>query len=148
VNIVHPEDENPRRREKPSTTTFPEINSCRFLRHSIGGVKVALPDRWGSKNKQRTAKAISLPMVKLFMESINLSLTVEQVKALLQISQNQLFRMKFLDPKMPGYKARPGEVEAAESAVQALTDALKETRLRATGTWANPTHHGRLPRVK
>ena len=68
------------------------------------------------KNKQRTAKALSLPMVKLFVESINLSLTVKQVKALLQISQNQLFRMKFLDPKMPGYKARPGEVEAAESA--------------------------------
>jgi hypothetical protein len=67
-------------------------------------------------------------MVKLFMESINLSPTVGQVKALLQISQNQLFRMKFLDPKMPGYKACPGEVEAAESAVQALTDALKETR--------------------
>ena len=87
-------------------------------------------------------------MVKLFMESINVSLTVEQVKALLQISQNQLFRMKFLDPKMPGYKARPGEVEAAESAVQALTDALKENRLRATSTWENPTPHGRLPRVK
>ena len=87
-------------------------------------------------------------MVKLFMESINVSLTVEQVKALLQISQNQLFRMRFLDPKMPGYKARPGEVEAAESAVQALTAALKETRLRATSTWENPVRHGRLPRVK
>jgi hypothetical protein len=87
-------------------------------------------------------------MVKWCMESINLSLTVEQVKALLQISQNQLFRMKFLDPKMPGYKARPGEVEAAESAVQALTAALKETRLRTTGTWENPTRHSPIPRVK
>ena len=93
-------------------------------------------------------QALPLPMVALFMESINLSLTVEQVKALLQISQNQLFRMRFLDPKMPGYKARPGEVEAAESAVQALTAALKETHLRATSTWENPVRHGRLPRVK
>ena len=93
-------------------------------------------------------QALPLPMVALFMESINLSLTVEQVKALLQISQNQLFRMRFLDPKMPGYKAHPGEVEAAESAVQVLTAALNETRLRATSTWENPARHGRLPRVK
>ena len=87
-------------------------------------------------------------MVKWCVEFINLNLTVEQVKALLQISQNQLFRMKFLDPKMPGYKARPGEVEAAESAVQALTAALKETRLRTSGTWENPIPHSRVPRVK
>lgn len=82
------------------------------------------------------------------MQSINLSLTVEQIKALLQISQNQLFRMKFLDPKMPGYKARPGELEAAESAVQALTAALKEERSRTTGTWETPTRRATLPRVK
>jgi hypothetical protein len=63
------------------------------------------------------------------MPSISLSLTVDQIKALLQISQNQIFRLKYLDPKMPGYKARPGELEAAESAVQALMAALKEGRL-------------------
>ena len=80
------------------------------------------------------------------MQSINLTLTVEQIKALLQIGQNQLFRMKFLDPKMPGYKARPGELEAAESAIQALTAALKEDRLKGTPTaWETPIRHGRVP---
>ena len=73
-------------------------------------------------------------MVKYCMHSISLSLTVDQIKALLQISQNQIFRLKFLDPKMPGYKARPGELEAAESAVQALMAALKEGRLRTPET--------------
>ena len=68
-------------------------------------------------------------MIKYCMPSISLSLTVDQIKALLQISQNQIFRLKYLDPKMPGYKARPGELEAAESAVQALMAALKEGRL-------------------
>ena len=73
-------------------------------------------------------------MVKLFMKSINVNLTVEQVKALLQIGQNQLFRMKYLDPKMPGYRVHHGEVEAAESAIQALAAALKEDRLGAQST--------------
>jgi hypothetical protein len=56
--------------------------------------------------------------------------------------------MKFLDPKMPGYKARPGELEAAESAVQALTAALKEERSTTTGTWETPTRRATLQRVK
>jgi len=73
-------------------------------------------------------------MIKYCMPSISLNLTVDQIKALLQISQNQIFRLKYLDPKMPGYKARPGELEAAESAVQALMAALKEGRLRAPET--------------
>jgi hypothetical protein len=79
------------------------------------------------------------------MQSINLTLTVEQIKALLQIGQNQLFRMKFLDPKLPGYKSRPGELEAAESAVQALAAALKEDRLRTPAAWETPVRYGRVP---
>ena len=66
------------------------------------------------------------------MKHLNLKLTVDEVKALLQISRNQIFRMKFLDPKMPGYKAHPGELEAAESAVKVLEAALKEDRLTGT----------------
>jgi hypothetical protein len=82
------------------------------------------------------------------MQSINVSLTVEQIKALLQIGQNQIFRMRFLDPKMPGYKIRPGELEAAESAVQALTVALKEEKFRTPTTWETPARFGHLPEKK
>jgi hypothetical protein len=73
------------------------------------------------------------------MQSIHLTLSAEEVKALLQIGQNQLFRLKFLDPKMPGYKARPGELEAAESAVKALEAALKGVKASVdNGGWTVP----------
>jgi hypothetical protein len=72
------------------------------------------------------------------MPDINLTLSTEQVRALLQISQNQLFRLRFLDPKMPGYKARPGEVEDAASAIKVLEAALK-TPAADTGGWSSPT---------
>ena len=54
------------------------------------------------------------------MSSTNLSLTVDQVKALLKIIQHQLLYVKYLDPRIPGYIALPGELEAAESAVHVL----------------------------
>jgi hypothetical protein len=70
------------------------------------------------------------------MPDVNLTLSVDQVRALLQISQNQLFRLKFLDPKMPGYKARPGELENVASAIKILEAALK------TPTTANQRYPG------
>jgi len=80
-------------------------------------------------------------MVQWVMQSINLTLSVAEIKALLQIGQNQLFRMKFLDPKMPGYKAHPGELEAAESAIRVLEADLKEDKLRDPTSWETPTRH-------
>ena len=88
-------------------------------------------------------------MVKSLMPSIKLSLTVEQVKALFQIGQIQLFHMKFLNPKLPGYKAQPGELQAAESAVRVLEAALKEEKLQAPPAWQNPSRRvPPMPRVK
>ena len=72
------------------------------------------------------------------MPDITFTLSIEQVKALLQISQNQLFRLKFLDPKMPGYKARPGELENAESAVKVLEGALRGPKVNDDGGWTTP----------
>ena len=73
------------------------------------------------------------------MQSIHLTLSVEEVKVLIHISQNQLFRIKFIDPKMPGYKARPGEVEAAERAVETLEAALKASKPTVDdGGWSVP----------
>ena len=72
------------------------------------------------------------------MQSIKLSLTFDQLKALLQITQIQLFHMKYLDPRIPGYQAQPGELEAAESAVRVLEDALKADRMRTAGIYEIP----------
>ncbi|MBZ5579415.1 MAG: hypothetical protein LAP40_22875 [Acidobacteriia bacterium] len=82
------------------------------------------------------------------MQSIHLRLAVDQIKALLEISHVQLFHLKYLDPKIPGYKAEPGELKAAESAVRVLEAALQEDRLRTPSAWEAPARRGLLVRVK
>jgi hypothetical protein len=42
------------------------------------------------------------------------------------LSENQFFRLKYIDPKMTGYKVHLEELRAAQSAVQFLQDALKK----------------------
>ena len=59
------------------------------------------------------------------MKKISISLTLEELQALTTLADNQLFRVKYIDPKMPGYSIQPKELEVASSAVQVLTEALK-----------------------
>ena len=80
------------------------------------------------------------------MQSVKLNWTVDQIKAVLRTSQNQLFHVKYLDPKFPGYKAKPGELEAAESAIRVLEAALREQRLMIT--YQIPVWRCALPRLK
>jgi hypothetical protein len=47
------------------------------------------------------------------MQSIALRFTVDGIKAVLRTVHHQLFHLKYLDPKFPGYKAEPGQVDAA-----------------------------------
>ena len=82
------------------------------------------------------------------MQSIIVELSVEEAKALLQISNNQMFRLKFLDPKMPGYKARPGELEAVERAVKTLETALKSPKTADQGGWQTPVRRDANHRVR
>lgn len=84
-------------------------------------------------------------MLQWFMKSLSLNLTVDQVKALVQLSQNQIFRLKFIDPKMPGFKAHPGELEAAQAAVEVLSAALKEDQLKTPSSWEMPSRYGKAP---
>jgi len=62
------------------------------------------------------------------MKKITLQLTAEELQALVTLSQNQFFRLKYIDPKMPGYKDHSEELRAAQSAVQVLQDALKREK--------------------
>ena len=82
------------------------------------------------------------------MQTIKLSLTLDEVKAILHISQNQLFHVKYLDPKFPGYKAPAGELQAAESAIRVLESAIKEDRLRTPSAWEKPAHRGAVRLVR
>jgi len=62
------------------------------------------------------------------MSKITVQLTPEELQALVTLTENQFFRIKYLDPKMPGYKGRPKEVEAAQSAVHVLQAALRKEK--------------------
>jgi hypothetical protein len=62
------------------------------------------------------------------MKKITVELTPEELEALLTLTENQFFRIKFIDPKMPGSKGRPAEVECAQSAVAILKEALRKQK--------------------
>ena len=62
------------------------------------------------------------------MKKISISLTFEELQALATLADNQLFRVKYIDPKMPGYSIQPKELEVANSAVQTLAEALKTAK--------------------
>jgi len=64
------------------------------------------------------------------MKKIAVQFTVEELQALLTLADNQLFRMKFIDPKIPGYRSRPDELRAAQSAVQTLQECLNKEKGR------------------
>ncbi len=60
--------------------------------------------------------------------TISVKLTLEQLESLLALADNQLFRMKFIDTKMPGYTSRPHNLQVATSAVQVLQEAFKSAK--------------------
>lgn len=74
------------------------------------------------------------------MKKISVQLTVEELQAILTLTENQFFRMRFIDPKLPGYKANPEELEHAKSAVEALQAAMKKEKGLPveTPTWQAP----------
>jgi hypothetical protein len=51
------------------------------------------------------------------MQPITLTFTVEEVTLLATLASDQLFRRQFIDPKMPGYKADPAEVNIGKALV-------------------------------
>jgi hypothetical protein len=61
-------------------------------------------------------------------KKIKLELSSEELKALATLAENQFFRMKYIDPKMPGYTIAPETFRASQSAVALLSDAMKKER--------------------
>lgn len=54
--------------------------------------------------------------------------TIQELEALLTLADNQMFRAKYIDPKMPGYKSHPDELQAGQSALLILQCALKKEK--------------------
>jgi len=62
------------------------------------------------------------------MPQIPVKLSVDEIQALLEMVENQLFRMKFIDTKLPGHKANPEKIKHSGSAVSTLQEALKRAK--------------------
>jgi hypothetical protein len=62
------------------------------------------------------------------MAKIAVHLTLEELQTVLTMTDNQLFRLKYIDPKLPGHINRPEELHAAQSVVQIFKDAFKEAK--------------------
>lgn len=62
------------------------------------------------------------------MQQLSLKLSVDEVQALLELVDNQLFRMKFIDTKLPGHKANPEKLRLATSAVTTLRASFSKAK--------------------
>jgi hypothetical protein len=54
------------------------------------------------------------------MPLITVKLPEKQIELLIQLASEQLFRREFIDPKIPGHKARPDEVRMGKEVIQRL----------------------------
>ena len=66
--------------------------------------------------------------------NITVVLSVEELRAVVSMLDDQLFRVKFIDPKMPGYHADKDRTRAAEAALELLKTAGKH--------YLRPSEHG------
>jgi len=61
------------------------------------------------------------------MKSMTLKITVEELRLLATLASDQIFRRQFIDPKMPGYKPNPEEMNLGKALVARLRLMLDET---------------------
>jgi hypothetical protein len=47
-------------------------------------------------------------------------MTVEELRLLASLASDQLFRRQFIDPRMPGYKGSPEEVDIGKALVERM----------------------------
>ena len=68
--------------------------------------------------------SVALPARGKPLKHINFSLTVEELRLLVSLASDQLFRRQFIDPKMPGYKGNPEEVYLGKELVKRMRLAI------------------------
>jgi hypothetical protein len=69
------------------------------------------------------------------MKQINFAMTVEELRLLASLASDQLFRRRFIDPKMPGYKGSREDLDLGQSMVGRMQALLGEAR-NTTGVLA------------
>ena len=63
---------------------------------------------------------MDLPVRAKHMKRINFAVTVDELRLLASLASDQLFRRQFIDPKMPGYKGKPEEVDIGKALVRRM----------------------------
>jgi len=53
-------------------------------------------------------------------KNMTLKLTLEELRLLISLASDQLFRRQFIDPKMPGHKHNPDELSLGKALVARL----------------------------
>ena len=61
-------------------------------------------------------------------KKIKFDLSSDELKILTTLVENQFFRMRFIDRRMPGYSIEPEVFRAAQSATALLSEAMKKER--------------------
>ena len=79
------------------------------------------------------------------MKHINFQVTIEELRLLASLASDQLFRRQFIDPKMPGYKGNPGEVDLGKALVGRMQLIIAEGARYTTAALvqACPQNNGR-----
>jgi len=54
------------------------------------------------------------------MTLITVKLTAKELQTLTSLASDQLFRREFIDPRMPGYKSNPAELNLEKKLVERL----------------------------
>ena len=54
------------------------------------------------------------------MKKVTLEFTLDELGALTTLASDQLFRRQFIDPKMPGYRENPEEMDLCKAVVGRL----------------------------
>jgi len=62
------------------------------------------------------------------MERVAVKLSADEMQALLELVENQLFRVKFIDRRIPGYKENPEKLALAAAAVAVLRESFNKAK--------------------
>jgi hypothetical protein len=56
---------------------------------------------------------------------VTIKFTIRELELLTSLASDQVFRREFIDPKMPGYRAKPEEVGLGKAIIERLRSLLK-----------------------
>ena len=65
------------------------------------------------------------------MKRINFPVNIEELRLLASLAADQLFRRQFIDPRIPGYKSRPEEVDLGKELLERMKLLISENAKRA-----------------